>query len=123
MQFCMLYFPFVLPNIGRNSGTYEHISYTDSKYKGFKYKWLYEDLDRHCKLFNFADPLKNAIGEIFGFSYEQLHGKEKEIVDPFWGVTPRELFQKIGTELFQYHLPNEVEKMKELGITGNLIKV
>lgn len=65
--------------------------------------------------YNFADPLKNAIGNIFGFSYEQLHGKEKEIVDPFWGVTPRELFQKIGTELFQYHLPNEVDEFKNFG--------
>lgn len=65
--------------------------------------------------YNFADPLKNAIGDIFGFSYEQLHGKEKEVIDPFWKVTPRELFQKIGTELFQYHLPNEVEEFKDFG--------
>lgn len=67
------------------------------------------------KKYNFADPLKIAIGNIFGFSYEQLHGKEKESIDPFWEVSPRELFQKIGTELFQYHLPNEIEEFKKFG--------
>jgi hypothetical protein len=69
------------------------------------------------KKYNFADPLKKGIGEIFGFSYEQLEGKNKEIIDPFWGVTPRELFQKIGTELFQYELPKIIDQFKDFDRT------
>ena len=65
------------------------------------------------KKYNFADPLKKGIKEIFGLSYEQLEGEEKEKIDPFWGVSPRELFQKIGTELFQYELPKIFEQFKD----------
>lgn len=63
--------------------------------------------------YNFADPLKSGIGQIFGLTYEQLNGDEKETIDPYWGVTPRELFQKIGTELFQFELPKIINKFKD----------
>jgi hypothetical protein len=46
----------------------------------------------------FADPLKNAVREIFGFNQDQLYGAYKEINDPFWGVSPREVMQKLGTD-------------------------
>lgn len=65
------------------------------------------------KKYNFADPLKRGIGEIFGLSYEQLDGDDKETVDPFWGVTPRELLQKVGTELFQFELPKIIDQFKD----------
>lgn len=69
------------------------------------------------KKYNFADPLKRGIGEIFGLTYNQLDGDEKEIIDPFWGVTPRELLQKIGTELFQFELPKVVDQFKDFDRT------
>lgn len=65
------------------------------------------------KKYNFADPLKRGIAEIFGLSQSQLNGDDKEVVDPFWGVCPRELFQKVGTELFQFELPKIVNEFKE----------
>lgn len=65
--------------------------------------------------YNFADPLKKGIGEMFGLSYDQLDGEGKEKIDPYWGVTPRELFQKIGTELFQYELPKVIDQFKDQG--------
>jgi hypothetical protein len=46
----------------------------------------------------FAGALKDAAGAMFGLSTEQLHGRTKEVVDPFWGVTPRNLLQRLGTE-------------------------
>lgn len=69
------------------------------------------------KKYNFADPLKKGIGEMFGLTFEQLDGKDKEVVDPFWGVTPRELFQKIGTELFQFELPKIIDEFKDFDRT------
>jgi hypothetical protein len=54
----------------------------------------------------FADALKNACREIFGFTDEQLNGDElKETVDNYWEHTPREILQTVGTELFRNTLP------------------
>lgn len=46
----------------------------------------------------FADKLKHAAREIFGFNHDQLHGDQREVVDPYWGVTPRSVLQLLGTE-------------------------
>ena len=50
---------------------------------------------------NFADPLKAICSEIFSFTPEQLYGEDKELVDPYWGITSRKAFQIIGTDLFR----------------------
>jgi hypothetical protein len=52
----------------------------------------------------FADALKNACAEIFGFDFEQLHGSKKEIIDDFWKVSPRTVLQYVGTDLFRNQL-------------------
>ena len=53
----------------------------------------------------FADPLKLICGILFGFNYQQLHGELKETPDNFWfGLTPRKVFQFIGTDLFRKHM-------------------
>ena len=46
----------------------------------------------------FADPLKAACREIFGFDDSQLNGAFKEQPDKFWGFSPREALQKLGTD-------------------------
>jgi hypothetical protein len=54
----------------------------------------------------YADALKEACIQIFGFSNDQVYGDElKEVIDEDWGHTPRELLQKVGTELFRDTLP------------------
>ena len=50
---------------------------------------------------SFADPLKQCLKSLFSFTDEQLYGKEKEIVDNYWGVSPRTVMQFVGTELFR----------------------
>jgi len=54
----------------------------------------------------FGDSIKEACAAIFGFTDAQLHGNMKEVVDPFWGVTPRSMLQRVGTEAIR----NEVGK-------------
>lgn len=49
--------------------------------------------------FAFADALKNACRMIWGLSHEQVHGNQKEFVDPTWGLTPRFIMQRFGTEV------------------------
>jgi len=63
-------------------------------------------VDRGYTRVAFADALKNACREIFGFTDEQLNGDElKETVDDYWEHTPREILQTVGTELFRNTLP------------------
>jgi len=53
----------------------------------------------------FADPIKTCVGELFGFSEEQLNGELKEASDARWdGVTPRRVLQFFGTEMMQFKL-------------------
>lgn len=56
--------------------------------------------------YSFADPIKKAAMEMFGFSHEQMWGsaEEKETVDSRWNISPRRMLQLLGTELFQYDI-------------------
>lgn len=47
----------------------------------------------------FADPLKLAAQQMFGLSKEQTWGDyKKEEVIPYWGMSPRQMFQLLGNE-------------------------
>jgi hypothetical protein len=61
----------------------------------------------------FADPVKEICRILFDFSDEQLFGNKKEGVDFRWYLTPREAFQKIGTEFAQNDIYNYFPRLKE----------
>lgn len=67
--------------------------------------------------YNFANPLKRGIMEMFGFTEEQLFGDTKDVIDPVWGVTPRLVLQVIGTEVFQYDLQKYIPEFQSVGRT------
>lgn len=46
-----------------------------------------------------ADPLKEACAIIFNLTQDQLYGDKKEVIDPRWDKTPREIMQLFGTEV------------------------
>lgn len=50
--------------------------------------------------YSFADPLKDMVARAFALSPEQVRGTQaqKEAIDPRYGVSPRWLLQRIGTE-------------------------
>jgi len=54
-----------------------------------------------------GDPLKHSLKLIFNFTDEQLWGDKKEIIDEYWGITPRHAMQVIGTDLFRLHMGQE----------------
>lgn len=61
----------------------------------------------------FADPLKEVAQILFGFSHAQLHQPDlKERVDLRHGLSPREVLQKLGTEVLRERLP-EVLPLRE----------
>lgn len=54
---------------------------------------------------SFADPLKQACAQAFGIDWPQFYSREhKEKKNEFWGVSPREIAQFVGTELFRDHI-------------------
>ena len=63
----------------------------------------------------FADPIKIACKGIFGFTDEQCWGDLKDVVDEYWKITPRKIFQIFGTELFQYELPKHAKELADIG--------
>lgn len=54
-----------------------------------------------------ANPLKQGLKAMFGFTDEQLETDLKDVVDERWGVEPRKIMQFVGTEMMQYKI-NEV---------------
>ena len=62
---------------------------------------------------SFARPLKRASQVLFGFTDEQVDGSEKEVVDPHWGITPRAVFQWLGTEVFRKQIQTLVPEVKD----------
>ena len=59
--------------------------------------------------YGFADPIKEIAKIMFDFTDEQLYGKDKEKIDSFWKIKPRDFFQKFGTDygrmIFPEHFP------------------
>jgi len=54
--------------------------------------------------YNFAHPLKEGVKAFFGWTDEHVYGNLKDIVDPKWGISPRQAMQVIGTQLMQFDL-------------------
>lgn len=48
-----------------------------------------------------AEPMKRAIMTIFDWTEEHVNGSLKEVVDPFWGISPRQALTSLGTEWAQ----------------------
>ena len=55
-------------------------------------------------LYALGNPIKEITRHMFLFSDEQLYGKLKNVVDERWGVTPRETWQVIGTNIMQFQI-------------------
>jgi len=70
----------------------------------------------------FADALKSACKEIFGFNDEQLYGNLKETDDEQWKVSPRLVLQYVGTDLFREQISNIMPHI-EKNIWVNVVKV
>lgn len=52
------------------------------------------------QIFAFAEPVKEAAKKIFLLTDDQMYDQSlKEVIDPRWGMSPREIMQKLGTEV------------------------
>ena len=50
-----------------------------------------------------AEGLKNLMKTMFDFTDDQLE-ETKEVIDQYWGITPRRAMQFFGTEIMQYEI-------------------
>jgi hypothetical protein len=50
------------------------------------------------KAYALATKLKQSVNIVMGWDDRHSYGDLKEVVDPFWNVTPRWVYQNIGTE-------------------------
>jgi hypothetical protein len=80
------------PQIIAITGKKQHGKDTVGNYLAEKYGYI---------RLSFADAIKDMLRVSFGFSEEQLNGSQKENVDLFWKITPRQVMQYVGTELFR----------------------
>lgn len=68
------------------------------------------------KRIGFADPVKRAVAEVFGWTFESMFDPNlKEVVDPEWGISRRQALQDLGTEWGQYSLSKFPEFEKTTG--------
>lgn len=69
----------------------------------------------NIKILSFATPLKQAAKDLFMLSDEQLYGHLKAEIDPRWGVSPRTILQKMGTDFVREMIKKDfwVLRMKE----------
>lgn len=55
----------------------------------------------HLKI---SQQLKDSLQVLFGFTSEQMESDKKDCIDERWQVTPREVLQYMGTNIFQYEI-------------------
>lgn len=48
--------------------------------------------------YGFADPIKEVGRTLFGWDERHANGSLKEVIDPFWGFSPRTFYQLLGTQ-------------------------
>ena len=65
---------------------------------------------------SFAEPLKQSICSIFGFTDKQIENDSKEVIDERWNLTPRTVMQVVGTDLFRNTLPSLLPSLTSIWI-------
>ena len=68
---------------------------------------------------SFADPVRDVCRAYFGWTEECLLGKHKEDVDPYWGISPRQAMQYLGTEVGRVGIAENYPEFKS--VTGDSI--
>ena len=80
-------------------------------------KILNTNINYNFKTMALADPIKDIARVMFNFTEDQLYDDAKDVIDPKWGIKPRDFFEQFGTNIMQFdiykYLPNletQVEK-------------
>lgn len=64
--------------------------------------------------YSFADPIRDICKTVFDWSDEDFKDREiKETIDSYFGISPRQAMQWIGTEAFQYLIGEDFPLFKK----------
>jgi len=74
------------------------------------------------KIFAFADPIKEMSKIMFNWKDRDLTDN-KEIIDPVWGVSPRQVWQSIGDYFALHYLPDTFPYYKNTVGTHHWVKL
>lgn len=64
---------------------------------------------KHVKI---SQPLKDVCAYLFNWSQNQLEDNVKDVIDPKWGITPRDAMKFFGTEVMQFKLQELLPNVK-----------
>jgi dephospho-CoA kinase len=67
---------------------------------------IIKDKYQEYEICRFAQPIKNALKEIYGFTFDQLENDFKESIDQRYGITPREAMQEMTSFYLTKHGPS-----------------
>lgn len=73
----------------------------------------------HLKI---AGQLKEVTKLLFGFTHAQVESDNKDVLDTYWGITPRKALQFVGTEMMQYKIQELLPHIGRNFWITNLIK-
>lgn len=97
------------------------IGFSGIKGSGKSYCSIYLQEKYKFVKYSIASPIKN-IAMIFGFSFEEVYGNEKEKINEELGITCREFLQIVGTELFRKEIYNYLPNFKPKNIWCYLLE-
>tara|TARA_B100001248_G_C27393788_1_gene464128 strand:+ start:582 stop:1184 length:603 start_codon:yes stop_codon:yes gene_type:complete len=69
----------------------------------------------NVKRFAFADPLKDALKDLFLWDDSNFSREKKEINDDDWGVSPRQMCQILGTDVIRNLISDKFNKIIKIG--------
>lgn len=70
--------------------------------KDFVASYIHETY--HFEHLKISTKLKEVTRILFDIDDDQIEGNRKECIDERWNVTPRQMMQFMGTEMFQYKI-------------------
>jgi len=81
-------------------------------------------VSRGFKRYGFADPIKETINPLMGWDDRHGFGDLKDKPDPFWGVSPRYVYQVFGTDFARQRIGFDFWlKVAEKRLLGNTLLV
>lgn len=63
----------------------------------------------------FADPLKESLKDLFLWDDNIFSREKKEIIDEYWGVSPRQMCQILGTDVIRNSISDKFNRSIKIG--------
>ena len=70
------------------------------------------NLDNKFSKYSLASPIKKLMNELFDWDERHADGELKEVVDPYWGISPRMVYQTFGTDFARNMIHTDIWVMK-----------